>query len=78
MAQVYEGTGSYFAQAQSLVIFVMWPIALVSLCSKFGQNNCILVVSLPLEALHRSAFSSLPAKGIWSCDNSLWWRIKIN
>ena len=45
MAPVCEGAGSYFALEQSLVIFVMWPNALVILCSKFGQNNRILVVS---------------------------------
>ena len=57
MAPVYEGAGSYFALEQSLMIFVMWPSALATLCNKFGQNSCMLVVSLPLEALHRSAFS---------------------
>ena len=76
MAPVCEGAGSYFAQAQSLVIFVMWHSALVTLCSKFEQNSCISVVSLPLEALHRSAFSNMAAKDIWSCDTPLWWRIE--
>ena len=52
------------SKQQSFVIFVMLPSALVSLCSKFGQNSCMLVVSLPLEALHTSAFSNLAAKGI--------------
>ena len=54
MVPVCEGTGSYFALEQSLVIFVMWPSALVILCSKFGQNSCILVVSQPLESLRIS------------------------
>ena len=39
----------------------MWPSTLVTLCNKFGQNSCLLVVSLPLEALHISAFSNLAA-----------------
>ena len=77
MASVCEGAGSYFAPEQSLVIFVMWPSALVILCSKFGQNSCILVVSQPLEALRRSTFSNVAATGIWSCDTPLWWRIQI-
>ena len=54
MAPVCDGAGSYFAQEQSLVIFVMWPSALVISCNKFGQNSCMLVVSQPLEALRRS------------------------
>ena len=77
MAPVYEGAGSYFAKAQSLVICVMWPSALVTLCGKFGQNSCMLVVSLPLEASHRSACSNLAAKGTWSRDTPLRWRIEI-
>ena len=77
MAPVCEGAGSYVALEQSLVIFVMWPSALVTLCNKFGQNSCMLVVSLPLEALHISAFSNLAATGIWSCDTPLWWCIQI-
>ena len=77
MAPVCEGAGSYFALEQSLVIFVMWPSALVTLCNKFGQNSCMLVVSLPLEALHISAFSNLAAMGIWSCDSPLGLRIQI-
>ena len=77
MAPVYVGAGSHFALEPSLVIFVMWSSALVSLCSKFGQNICMLVVSPPLEALHRSAFLSLAAKGIWSRDTTLWQRIEI-
>ena len=65
MAPVCEGVGSYFALEQSLVIFVMWPSAFVTLCNKFGQNSCMLVVSLPLEALHISAFANVAAAGIW-------------
>ena len=75
MAPVCEGAGSYFAPEQSLVIFVMWPRALVILCNKFGQNSCMFVVSQPLEALCRSAFSYVAATGIWSCDAPLWWHI---
>ena len=71
MAPVCEGAGSYFAIEQSLVIFVMWPNALVILCRKFGQNSCILVVSQPLETLRISTFSNVAAMGIWSCDTSL-------
>ena len=71
MAPVCEGAGSYFVLEQSLVIFVMWPNALVILCSKFGQNNRILVVSQPLETLRISAFSNVAAMGIWSCDTPL-------
>ena len=66
-----------FVLEHSLVIFVMWPSALVTLCNKFGNNSCILVVSQPLEALCRPAFSNLAAAGIWSCDTPLWWRIQI-
>ena len=77
MAPVCEGAGSYFAAEQSLVIFVMWPSALVILCNQFGQNSCMLVVSLPLEASRRSAFSNVAATGIWSCDTPLWWCIQI-
>ena len=69
MTQVCDGTGSHFGLERSLVIFVLW--------NKFGQNSCILVVSHPLEALRRSAFSNLAATGIWSCDTLLWWRIEI-
>ena len=65
---VCEGAGNCFALEQSLVIFVMWPSALVTLCNKFAQNSCMLVVSLPLETLHISSFSNLAAMGIWSCD----------
>ena len=71
MAPVCEGAGSYFALEQSLVIFVMWPNALVILCSKFVQNNRILVVSQPLEALRISTFSKVATMGIWSCDTPL-------
>ena len=76
MTQVCDGTGSHFGLEWSLVIFVLWPSALATLCNKFGQNSCILVVSHPLEALRRLAFSNL-ATGIWSCDTLLWWRIEI-
>ena len=65
MAPVCGGVGSYFALEQSLVIFFMWPSTLVTLCNKFGQNSCMLVVSLQLEALYISAFSNLAATGIW-------------
>ena len=65
MTPVCEGVGSYFALEQSLVIFFMWPSTLATLCNKFGQNSCMLVVSLPLEALHISAFSNLATTGIW-------------
>ena len=58
MEPVCEGAGSYFALEQLLVIFVMWLNALVTLCNKFGQNSCMLVVSQLLEALRRSAFSN--------------------
>ena len=51
MTQVCDGTGSRFGLEQSLVIFVLWPSALATLCNKFGPNSCILVVSHPLEAL---------------------------
>ena len=77
MAPVCEGAGSYFALEQSLVIFVMWPNALVILCSQFGQNSCILVVSQPLEALRISTLSNVAAMGIWSCDTPLRLRIQI-
>ena len=77
MAPVCEGAGSYFALEQSLVIFIMWPSALVISYSKFGQNSCILVVSQPLEAMRRSTFSNVAATRIWSCDTPLWWRIQI-
>ena len=77
MTQVCDGTGSHFGLELSLVIFVLWPSALATLCNQFGKNSCILVVSHPLEALHRSAFSNLAATGIWSCDTLLWWRIEI-
>ena len=77
MTQVCDGTGSHFGLERSLVIFVLWPSALATLCNKFGQNSYILVVSHPLEALRRSAFSNLAATGIWSCDTHLWWRIEI-
>ena len=77
MAPVCEGAGSYFATESSLVIFVIWPSALVILCNKFGQNSCKLFVSQPLEALCSSAFSNVAATGIWSCDTPLWWRIQI-
>ena len=63
MAPVCDGAGSHFALEQSLVIFVLWP---TTLCKQFGQNRCILVVSQPLEASHRSGFSNLAATGIWS------------
>ena len=64
MAPVCEGAVSYFEPAHSLAICVMWPSALVILCKKFGQNSCILVVSQPLEASRRSAFSNVAATGI--------------
>ena len=64
MTPVCEGAGSYFALEQSLVIFVMWPNALVILCSKFGQNSRILAVSQPLEALRISTFSNVAAADI--------------
>ena len=35
---VFEGAGSHFALKQSLVIFLLWPSALGTLCNKFGQN----------------------------------------
>ena len=73
MTPVCEGAGSHL----SLVITVLWPSALATLSNKFGQNSCILVVSQPLETLHRSAFSNLAIMGIWSCDTPLWWRIKF-
>ena len=72
-----DGTGSYFGLERSLVIFLLWPSALPTLCNKFGHNSCILVGSHSLEALRRSAFSNLAATGIWSCDTLLWWHIKI-
>ena len=77
MTPVCDGPGSHFALERSLVIFVLWPSALATLCNKFGQNSCILVVSHPLEALRRSACSNLAATVIWSCDTPLWWRIEI-
>ena len=77
MLSVCDGAGSYFALEQLLVIFVMWPSALVTLCNKCGQNSCMLVVSQPLEALRRSAFSDVAATGIWSCDTPLWWPVQI-
>ena len=79
MTQVCAGTGIYnhFGLERSLVMFVLSPSALATLCNKFGQNSCILVVSHLLEALRRSAFSNLAATGIWSCDTLLWWRIEI-
>ena len=77
MTQVCDGTGSHFGLKRSLLIFVLWPSALATLCNKFGQNSCILVVSHPLEALCRSAFSNLAATDIWSCDTLLWLRIEI-
>ena len=77
MTPVGEGAGGHFAVEQSLVIFLLWPSALATLCNKFGQNSCILVVSQSLEALCSSAFSNLAATGIWSCDTPLWWRIQI-
>ena len=61
MTPVCEGVGSYFVIGD---IF-MWPSTLFTLCNKFGQNSCMLVVSLPLEAMHISAFSNLAATGIW-------------
>ena len=64
-ALVCEGVGSYFALEQLLVIFVMWPSILVTLCNKFGQNSCMLVVSLPPKSLDISAFSNLATTGIW-------------
>ena len=45
MTPVCEGEGDHFALDESLVIFVMWPSALVTLCKKYGQNSCMLVVS---------------------------------
>ena len=42
MMPVCEGAGSHFAPEQSLVIFVMWPSALVTLCK---QMDSMLVVS---------------------------------
>ena len=77
MTPVCDVTGSHFALERSLVIFVLWTSALATLCNKFGQNSCMLVVSLPLETLCRSAFSNLAVIGIWSCDTTLWWRIEI-
>ena len=77
MAPVCEGAGSYFVPEQSLVIFVMWPSALVIACNKFGHNSCMLVVLQPMEALRRSAFSDEAATGIWSCDTPSWWRIQF-
>ena len=77
MAPVCEGAGSYFAPEQPLVIFVMWPSEQVILCNKFGQNSCMFVVSQPLEALRRSAFSNVAATGICSHETPLWWRIQI-
>ena len=65
MAPVYEGAGNYFSLEQTLVIFVMWPSALVTLCNKLGQNSCMLVVSQPLHG--STAFKNLAATGIWSC-----------
>ena len=64
MTPVSEGAGSHFAREQSLLIFVMRPITLVKLCKKFGQKSW-LVVSQPLEALRRLAFSNAAATGIW-------------
>ena len=78
MAPVCEGVDSYVALEQSLVVCVMWPSTLVTLYNKFGHNSYMVVVSLPLEALHISAFSNLAATGTWSCDTPLWWRIQIN
>ena len=75
MAPVCELAGSYFAPEHSFLIFIMWHSALVILC--FGQNSCMLVVSQPLEALLRSAFSNVAATVIWSCDTPLWWPIQI-
>ena len=66
------GTDSHFALKRSLVVFVLWSSALATVCNKFGQNSCILVVSHPLEALRRSAFSNLAATDSWSCDTPLW------
>ena len=65
MSPVCEGVCSCFVLDKSLVIFVMCPSILVTLCNKFGQNSCMLVGSLPLEALHIPAFSNLAAAGIW-------------
>ena len=45
MTPVFEGEGSHFEPEESLVIFVMWPSALVASCKKYGQNSCMLVVS---------------------------------
>ena len=70
MTPVSEGAGSHFAREQSLLIFVMRPITLVILCNKFGQKSCMLVVSQPLEALRRLAFSNVAATGIW-CQASV-------
>ena len=71
MAPVCDGAGSYFAPEQSLVIFVMWPSALVILCNKFGQNSCMLVVSQPLEALRRSAFPNTLYLGVSKSSRSM-------
>ena len=71
MAPVCDGLGSYFAPEQSLVIFVMWPSALVILCNKFGQNSCMLVVSQPLEALRRSAFPNTLDLGVSKSSRSM-------
>ena len=62
MTLLCEGAGSHFVLEHSLVIYVMWPSALVTSCNTFGKNSCILVVSQPLGALCRSAFSNLPQR----------------
>ena len=71
MAPVCEGTSSHFALGQSLVIYVIWPRVLLTLCNKFGQNSCMLVASQPFEVLRRSAFSNVAPTGIWPCDTTL-------
>ena len=65
MTPVCEGVGSYFCTITVIGDIFMWPSTLVTLCNKFGQNSCMLVVSLPLEALRISTFSNLAATGIW-------------
>ena len=39
MTPVCDGAGSHFAIEQSLVIYVLWPSALATLCNKLGQNS---------------------------------------
>ena len=65
MTPVCEGVGSYFVLEQSLVIRLCGPVHWPHCVTNLDRIVGMLVVSLPLEALHISAFSNLAATGIW-------------